>query len=164
MKSTGVVRRIDDLGRIVIPKEIRKTFRIKEGENLEIFITDNETISLKKYSTLNKFEELIKSLLKTFSQINKKVIVTDLNNILGKNISIDQSFYKLLEERKRIIKNNDYIKIYDNEIKSSYIIEPIILNGDLIGSIVLLSDENINTNDILLIDFASKILINYIEE
>ena len=123
MKSTGVVRRIDDLGRIVIPKEIRKTFRIKEGENLEIFITDNETISLKKYSTLNKFEELIKSLLKTFSQINKKVIVTDLNIILGKNISIDQSFYKLLEERKRIIKNNDYIKIYDNEIKSSYIIE-----------------------------------------
>ena len=49
MKSTGVIRRIDDLGRIVIPKEIRKNLRIKEGDNLEIFVKD-EDIILKKYS------------------------------------------------------------------------------------------------------------------
>ena len=47
MKATGVVRRIDELGRIVIPKEIRKTLRIREGENLEIFLDDQENIVLK---------------------------------------------------------------------------------------------------------------------
>ena len=53
MKTTGVVRRIDDLGRIVIPKEIRRTLRIHDGESLEIFV-DNEIITLKKYSSLNE--------------------------------------------------------------------------------------------------------------
>ena len=57
MKATGVVRRIDELGRIVIPKEIRKTLRIKEGENLEIFMDESENIILKKYSFLHRSEE-----------------------------------------------------------------------------------------------------------
>ena len=63
MKSTGVVRRIDDLGRIVIPKEIRRTLRIKEGDNLEVFV-DNEDIVLKKYSMMNKINDLAKAIKK----------------------------------------------------------------------------------------------------
>ena len=61
MKATGVVRRIDELGRIVIPKEIRKTLRIREGENLEIFLDDQENIVLKKYFpilTVNKYKKV----------------------------------------------------------------------------------------------------------
>ena len=50
MKATGIIRRIDDLGRIVIPKEIRKNLRLKNGENLEIFIDENENIILRKYN------------------------------------------------------------------------------------------------------------------
>ena len=57
MKATGIVRRIDDLGRIVIPKEIRKNLRIKEGDNLEVFV-DGEDIILKKYSMMNKINDL----------------------------------------------------------------------------------------------------------
>jgi stage V sporulation protein T len=57
MKSTGVVRRIDDLGRIVIPKEIRRNLRIKEGDNLEVFV-EGEDIILKKYSMMNKINDL----------------------------------------------------------------------------------------------------------
>ena len=59
MKATGVIRRIDDLGRVVIPKEIRKNLRIKEGDNLEIFVQNDEVI-LKKYSMMNKINDLAK--------------------------------------------------------------------------------------------------------
>ena len=57
MKATGVVRRIDDLGRIVIPKEIRKTLRIKEGDPLEIFTDREGGIILKKYSPIGELSE-----------------------------------------------------------------------------------------------------------
>ncbi|MEG2311427.1 MAG: AbrB/MazE/SpoVT family DNA-binding domain-containing protein [Bacilli bacterium] len=58
MKATGVIRRIDDLGRVVIPKEIRKSLRIKDGENLEIFVDDKENIILKKHSLMKKISDL----------------------------------------------------------------------------------------------------------
>lgn len=61
MKATGVVRRIDELGRIVIPKEIRKTMRIREGENIEIFIDGNQNIVLKKYSIIKKLGDFAQS-------------------------------------------------------------------------------------------------------
>ena len=57
MKATGIVRRIDELGRIVIPKEIRKTLRIKEGENLEIYVDSDENIILRKHSLMNKIND-----------------------------------------------------------------------------------------------------------
>ena len=83
MKATGVVRRIDELGRIVIPKEIRKNFRIKEGENIEIFIED-ENIILKKYSTLFNLKEITSILVKSFNQItNLNIIITDNSNIMN---------------------------------------------------------------------------------
>ena len=59
MKATGVVRRIDDLGRIVIPKELRRTMRIKEGESLEIFIDGNDQIILKKYSPVQNVNDFV---------------------------------------------------------------------------------------------------------
>ena len=58
MKTTGVVRRVDDLGRIVIPKDIRKSLRIRDGETLEFFV-DKETISLKKFSTSEDLSEIL---------------------------------------------------------------------------------------------------------
>ncbi|MBD9085556.1 AbrB/MazE/SpoVT family DNA-binding domain-containing protein, partial [bacterium] len=81
MKATGVVRRIDELGRIVIPKEIRKNFRIKEGENIEIYIDDNNII-LKKYSELKNVPDISSNIIDSvFSIINKDIIITDMSNI-----------------------------------------------------------------------------------
>lgn len=175
MKATGVVRRIDELGRIVIPKEIRKNFRIKEGENLEIFINDNETISLRKHSTLSKFSELANIIVSVLNQLTgKNIIITDMSNIVsygGKNKeqfldkNLNASFFTLLDNRTKIVeKKKTNIMITDEDLNVSYIIEPFILNGDLIGSLILLSDSTIDKNDELLLDFASKILINYIEQ
>ena len=82
MKATGVVRRIDELGRIVIPKEIRKNFRIKEGENVEIYIDDNNII-LKKYSELKNVSDISSNIIDSvFSVINKDIIITDMSNIM----------------------------------------------------------------------------------
>ena len=77
MKSTGVVRRVDELGRIVIPKEIRRTLRIKDGESLEIFV-DREMITLRKYSKLNNMEEDARQLADIISRsVDKNVFITD---------------------------------------------------------------------------------------
>lgn len=175
MKATGVVRRIDELGRIVIPKEIRKNFRIKDGENVEIFIDDEENIILKKHSTLNNISIISDIITESLSQcINKTVIITDMNNVVScfgnlKNNLINKEcssdYINLIETRSKIIdykKNN--IKITNEIISCAYIIYPLILRGDLIGSIGIISDTTIDNHDISLIEFAVKILLKYIEE
>ena len=77
MKTTGVVRRIDDLGRIVIPKEIRRTLRIRDGESLEIFV-DREMIALKKYSSMDDMTEIAKTLADTISSTIKKIYLLQI--------------------------------------------------------------------------------------
>ena len=85
MKSTGIIRRIDNLGRIVIPKEIRKNLRIKNGENLEIFI-NQEDIILKKYYQIDKLKYLSDELTKSIYKILKKdVMITNNEAILSIN-------------------------------------------------------------------------------
>ena len=66
MRNTGITRRIDELGRIVIPKELRKSMHLKSGELLEIFLSDKDTLSLRKYSQLSNSEEFINVLDKKF--------------------------------------------------------------------------------------------------
>ena len=83
MKTTGVVRRIDDLGRIVIPKEIRKSMRIKDGESLEIFL-DSDNIILKKYSDLGDLVDFYKNYADSINlYVNENIIIVDRNNIVA---------------------------------------------------------------------------------
>ena len=174
MKATGVVRRIDELGRIVIPKEIRKTFRIKEGENVEIYIDDNNII-LKKYSELKNVSDISSNIIDSvFSIINKDIIITDMSNIvelspslknvfLNKELSVE--YQNMLSKREKIIqKSSENLCITDQTVNYSYIVNPMIVNGDLIGSIVLLSKDTITNNDIIVLDIITKILTKYIEE
>ena len=83
MKSTGIVRRIDELGRIVIPKEIRNNMRLRSGENIEIY-TDNDSIILKKFSMVNKISDLAQELtdaIYTFLKYN--IFITDMHTIIS---------------------------------------------------------------------------------
>ena len=73
MKTTGVIRRIDELGRIVIPKEIRKSLRIKNGESLEVFL-DGDSIILKKFSQIESLENISVDYVEAFNQIIKHKI------------------------------------------------------------------------------------------
>ena len=174
MKATGVVRRIDELGRIVIPKEIRKNFRIKEGENVEIYIDDNNII-LKKYSELKNVSDISSNIIDSvFSVINKEIIITDMSNIMELSSSLKNVFFNkelsveyqnMLSKREKIIqKSSKNLCITDQIVDYSYIVNPMIVNGDLIGSIVLLSKDTITNNDIIVVDIITKILTKYIEE
>ena len=84
MKATGIIRRIDELGRIVIPKEIRKTLRIKEGESLEIFVDNSENIVLKKYSIIKKMDDFAQDFVDAIcSFIKHNVIIANNDTILA---------------------------------------------------------------------------------
>ena len=74
MKTTGVIRRIDELGRIVIPKEIRKSLRIKNGESLEVYL-DGDSIILKKFSQIESLESISVDYVEAFNQIIKHNII-----------------------------------------------------------------------------------------
>ena len=83
MKDTGIVRRIDELGRIVIPKEIRKNLRINTGDNVEIYMDENNKIVLKKYSTLFGMEEELFNIAKVINETsNATIIITDIDKII----------------------------------------------------------------------------------
>lgn len=92
MKSTGVVRRIDDLGRIVLPKEIRKTLRIREGESLEIY-TNEEEIILKKFTSASDLKEISQSLIDTIaSTIKSNIFIADRDNIIAGSGALKKEF------------------------------------------------------------------------
>lgn len=173
MKSTGIVRRIDDLGRIVIPKEIRKNLKIKENETLEIFV-DNENIILKKYSNISNMQKLFDECIKILKDItNNSIIITDRNNIvaatskesryIGKEIS--DYLDNILNSRNKVFSNDKReIELVDNdELKCNYYIIPMIDNGDIIGLLAMLSNNEISELDKLSLDIINRIIINSIE-
>lgn len=154
MKATGVVRRIDDLGRIVIPKEIRKTLRIKEGTPLEIFTEKDGDIILKKYSPIGELtnfsEQYVNSL---FSVTNLVALVTDKDSVIAvsgtakKNLlesSISEDLEKIIDNREPILgtSDNPINIVKDNDInKKDKIVVPIISDSEVIGSVILASKE-----------------------
>ena len=156
----GIVRRIDNLGRIVIPKEIRDTLRIKNGDSLEINI-EGEIVTLKKYSELNnliEIETIIANLLR--ETLKKDILITNKDKyIIGtKHEYIDKKIpnelLEILENRQMIIQKSK---------DQNTLINPIIIKGDVIGSIIIISNEEIEENQIKTVTLLSNFLIKYIE-
>ncbi len=169
----GTIRRIDDLGRIVLPKGIRQNLRIKSGDNLEIFIENNDII-LRKYSQLNQLidiENTIASVLK--ETLKADVLITDkdkyiiINGIAKQkylNREISDEILKILENRQMIIKENENILFTKNEKESgNIVINPIIINGDVIGSIIVITKEKIDESKIKTISILTTFLTKHIE-
>ncbi len=166
MKATGVVRRIDDLGRVVIPKEIRKTLRIKEGDPLEIFTDREGQIILKKYSPIGELSEFATEYAETLSKTTGHIAcITDKDTIIAvsggsKKEFLEQNVSEELEqlmEDKEIYTSKENSNIAmpitrndTNERKyNSQVVYPIISNGDTIGTVILLAkDSNIKMNDV----------------
>lgn len=169
MNNTGIVRKIDNLGRIVIPKEIRNLLNIKNGENLEI-IVNNDEITLKKFYKLKKDINNIVNYLKIFDNlIDSNFIITDRDKILAsssKEMAIDSTLCKeiqqILDERKQVVENSlTRLEVSNNVIiESYYIISPIIINTDLMGSIICYKNSSIKDVDVL----STVLLNNLIKE
>ena len=174
MKSTGITRRIDDLGRIVIPKEIRKNLKIKENEVLEIFINNDEII-LKKFSPFNDSEKILSDYIKVINDMTgNDVIITDRDKVILSSKRLEERLLnkKLSEyvndliENRSIFLSNDMkgIEVIDNEkIKQNYYFIPFIIDSDVVGSIIMFSGKEIDENSKSLLLIASKLLVNYIE-
>jgi AbrB family transcriptional regulator (stage V sporulation protein T) len=157
MKATGIVRRIDDLGRVVIPKEIRRTLRIREGDPLEIFVDRDGEVILKKYSPIGELGDFAKEYAESlYESTNHTTMITDRDNIIAVSGASKKDYLEkqvgplieaCMENRKTSLESGQgqYEIIKDlNESYSAYVIAPIIAGGDPIGSVILLNkDENV---------------------
>lgn len=148
--STGIVRRIDELGRIVIPKEIRKSLRIKNGDNLEILV-EGETISLRKYSQIENVTDMATVYAESFYQVLKyNVIVTDTDKVVAISGNLKKKYLNLgiSDKLTNMIERRDcFVERKKSSIEISpglseygyYALATIINNGDSIGSVIILS-------------------------
>ena len=159
MKATGVVRRIDDLGRVVIPKEIRRTLRIKEGDPLEIFTDKEGEVILKKYSPIGELSEFATEYAETLNKTTGHIAcITDKDTVIAISGAskkewlekeVSNELERIMEDKEQYIskENNDLsVPITQNENKdriyNSQVIYPIISDGNTIGSVILLSKDS----------------------
>ena len=181
MKATGIVRRIDELGRVVIPKEIRRTLRIKEGDPLEIF-TDRDELMLKKYSPIATLERFSKATARSLNDLSGKLaIICDTDGVLhaygegkkeydGKSLSADMD--KILKERRSYLANaaegGDVIPLTSSQEEgiTAQVIVPIVSGGDCLGAVAVLSKEDgakMDGSDMNLARLTADILANQFE-
>lgn len=154
MKATGIVRRIDDLGRVVIPKEIRRTLRIREGDPLEIFVDRDGEVILKKYSPISELSDFAKEYAEAlFDSLGNPVLICDRDSYIAVaggskkdylNKGISSLIERIMEDRNSVLTNqNNEISLVEGfeEKISSYTVGPIIANGDPIGAVVIFSKD-----------------------
>lgn len=155
MKATGIVRRIDDLGRVVIPKEIRRTLRIREGDPLEIFTDREGEIILKKYSPIGELGQFAKQYADSISHTTGHIVViadkdqfiaisgTTKKDWLTKSISKDLE--AVINERESVIASRDdksFVHVAQDDEDIVYqVITPIISEGDAIGAVIILTRD-----------------------
>jgi len=154
MKATGIVRRIDDLGRVVIPKEIRRTLRIREGDPLEIFVAREGEVILKKYSPISELGHFATEYAESlFDSLHSPVFICDRDEViavsgdskkdyLSKSIGIHVE--EAIEQRSNVLEGEaKTIEIVRGreELVDSHALSVVIANGDPIGAVLILSKE-----------------------
>ena len=154
MKATGIVRRIDDLGRVVIPKEIRRTLRIREGDPLEIYTERDGEVIFKKYSPMGDLTELAAQICESISKNTGHIaVISDRDSIIAvsgasKRDLMDKrnsgELEQLMEQRKTYrwqagearIRVSDHVERYHLGVAT-----PILSEGDLMGCVMILLEE-----------------------
>ena len=156
MKATGIVRRIDDLGRVVIPKEIRRTLRLREGTPLEIFTDREGEIILKKYSPMMELTAFSGQYAEAMAQSSGLMVcITDRDQVvavaggpkkelLSKTIS--RELERVIMERETVqaaVGDKHFLYLVPDEVEGlcAEVIVPIICEGDAIGSVALFSRD-----------------------
>jgi AbrB family transcriptional regulator (stage V sporulation protein T) len=155
MKATGIVRRIDDLGRVVVPKEIRRTLRIREGDPLEIFVDREGEVILKKYSPINELGHFAQEYAEAlFDSLQSPVLICDRDEVIAisgeskkdyLNKPIGSQLTKTMENRTHTFEkeaDTEEITVGNKVELKSYCISPIIANGDAIGCVMIFSKED----------------------
>lgn len=161
MKATGIVRRIDDLGRVVIPKEIRRTLRIREGDPLEIFVDREGEVILKKYSPIAELGDFAKEYAESLHETTGHIsMIADRDVVIAvaggnKKEFLSKPVGKLLErsldERTTIMMNeiekpdDENLHVIQSDDREytirSQVVAPIVTQGDPIGAVIIVSKE-----------------------
>ena len=159
MKATGIVRRIDDLGRVVIPKEIRRTLRIRDGAPLEIFTNKEGEVIFKKYSPIGEFASFAGQYVETLNRTcGMSVVVTDRDSVIVTagvskreyaDKKVSEEYEAIMEQRSLYYCKNDAEKIYACDGATGYVkyAMPIISEGDIIGSVAMISTDEHTITD-----------------
>ena len=156
MKATGIVRRIDDLGRVVIPKEIRRTMRIREGDPLEIFTDREGEVILKKYSPINDLSEFATEYVESlYEALGLPIFLSDRDEMIAiagvakkaySHRRLSAFAENAMKERRSILHQQEtvieLVPGHYEEVKS-YCVAPIVANGDIIGAIYVLSKDGL---------------------
>ena len=155
MKATGIVRREDDLGRIVIPKEIRRTFRIKEGDPLEIYTDKDGDVIFRKYSPMGDLQDFAAQMCDSIGEATGHVaVISDRDSVIAvhgsakrelMDKSISEELEKLMRDRTHYLFNKGEKRIpaaAGNEKFHLGAAAPILSQGDLMGCVMLLDDGN----------------------
>ena len=177
MKATGIVRRIDDLGRIVIPKEIRRTMRIREGDPREIFTDNNGEVIFKKYSAIGEMGQISEQLAEAINrQSGLPVVILDRDHcvaaagvskkeVLERRVAV--SAEEIMEDRAKFLRSdgaND-IKPLEGVDRNAEVISTVISAGDVAGAVVLLDgDKSADASDTKLCDAAASFFGLQMEE
>ncbi len=158
MKATGIVRRIDDLGRVVIPKEIRRTMRIREGDPLEIYTDKDGEVIFKKYSPVGELTQFSAQYAEALNRVTGyPAAVTDKDSVVSvsgvpkKELMekrISKGLEEIMEDRMTFAymeeDNNPIFLLEENEKYFCNIVCPIVADGDSIGTVILFSPEQPN--------------------
>jgi AbrB family transcriptional regulator (stage V sporulation protein T) len=181
MKATGIVRRIDDLGRVVVPKEIRRTLRIREGDPLEIFTDKEGEIILKKYSPIGELSAFAKQYAESLSQMLGCLAgICDMDQVVAaagngkkelQDEDITRELGEFLKERKtRNAKAGEkkYVPVVSKtEPYSQEVISPILCAGDVIGAVLLMNMDQkdlFEEREICLAEYTAKVLGKQMEQ
>lgn len=186
MKATGIVRRIDDLGRVVIPKEIRRTLRIREGDPLEIFVDRDGEVILKKYSPIGELGDFAKEYADSlYEAIGHTALIADRDTMIAVSGAPKKEFLnkpvgalveRVMEDRKTLVSNKpgdtkvrgSLVGDDDDENRfSAYVVAPIISGGDPIGAVIICSkeaDTQMTETEIKLAETAAGFLAKQMEQ
>ena len=178
MKATGIVRRIDDLGRVVIPKEIRRTLRIREGDPLEIFVDREGEVILKKYSPISELGDFAQEYAESlYEHTQHIVLISDRDAFIavaggGKKDYLNKNIGKMIEtsmnDRKSLVSAQaTSVEVVDGNSESvAHVIAPIVANGDPIGAVLMISktDKEIGEVEQKLSETAAGFLAKQMEQ
>ncbi|MEG1315153.1 MAG: stage V sporulation T C-terminal domain-containing protein [Anaerovoracaceae bacterium] len=162
MKATGIVRRIDDLGRVVVPKEIRRVLRIREGDPLEIYTTNSGEVILKKYSPINDLGQFATEYAETAASVlGGTVIVSDTDQV----IAVSGANKKEYINKKVDFELDKIIQSKNKQVDDCRIVIPIVSQGDAIGAITILAkgDNPLGDVEIKVAEIGANFLAKQME-
>lgn len=177
MKATGIVRRIDNLGRVVIPKELRKSLRLRENETIEIFTDANGEVVLKKYSPVGELGHFAQEYADALYQsLGHTACITDRDGIIAAaghnaktliNIKLASEVEEAMAGRKVIAyAQPTALTVNQDDLYGSTVIAPIIAGSDVLGSVIITTKEKVDMGqlELKMCETAAGFLARQMEE